>query len=105
MSTIETNHISVNFKGQSNAIHSIVPLVIQQSHHVPSSPLPLINTPSLPSSPSPFNDDKQVEKFYKKEKQISFEFDQLVKGMDMSHISSLPERIEYHPPFVQRISD
>lgn len=83
MSTIETNHIHVNFKGQSKIIHSIGPLIIQQSHNIPSSPLPLINTPSLPSSPSPFNDDKQVEKFYKKEKQISFEFDQLVKGIDL----------------------
>lgn len=78
MSTVETNHINVNFKGQSMAMHSIV----QQSQSIPSSPLPLINTGSLPSSPAPFNDDKQVEKFYKKEKQISFEFDQLVKGIE-----------------------
>ena len=83
MSTVETNHINVNFKGQSNAMHSTVPAIVQQFQTIPSSPLPLINTGSLPSSPAPFYDDKQVEKFYyKKEKQISFEFDQLVKGIE-----------------------
>jgi hypothetical protein len=85
MSTIESNHINTNLKGQSNTINSIVPSIYpsntQQSQTPPPPPLPLTNTTSLPSSPAPFNDDKPIEKYYKKEKQISFEFDQLVKGI------------------------
>ena len=51
------------------------------------SPMPLTPTTSLafPSPPpsTPYYDDKPVEKFYKKEKQILLEFDQLVKGKTM----------------------
>jgi hypothetical protein len=82
MSTIESNHIITNFKGQSNSIvPTIYPSNSQQSQTPPLPPLPLTTTSSLPSSPAPFNDDKPMEKYYKKEKQISFEFDQLVKGI------------------------
>lgn len=56
------------------------------------SPMPLTPTTSLafPSPPpsTPFYDDKPVEKFYKKEKQILLEFDQLVKGKIISSRSS-----------------
>jgi hypothetical protein len=52
-----------------------------QSQAPPPPPLPLTSSTSLPSSPAPFNEDKPIEKFYKKEKQILFEFDQIVKGI------------------------
>jgi hypothetical protein len=85
MSTIETNHIGINLKGQSNIINSIVPSMYSSNSHQsqtpPPPPLPLTLTASLPSSPAPFNEDKPIEKFYKKEKQILFEFDQIVKGI------------------------
>ena len=84
MSTIEFSHMNTNSKGQSYPINSIVPFTspstVQQSQTPPPPPLPITLTTSLPSSPAPFNDDKPMERFYKKEKQISFEFDQLVKG-------------------------
>jgi hypothetical protein len=85
MSTIESNHIGINSKGQSNIIHSTVPAIYptnsQQPQTPPLPPLPLTFTTSLPSSPALFNDDKPIEKCYKKEKQILFEFDQIVKGI------------------------
>jgi hypothetical protein len=84
MSTIESNHIGINSKGQSNIIHSTVPVIYpinsQQPQTPPLPPLPLTSSASLPS-PAPFNEDKPTEKFYKKEKQISLEFDQIVKGI------------------------
>ncbi len=84
MSTIDSNHINTNSKGQSNINHSTVSSNYfsntQQSHTPPPPPLPLTTTTSLPSSPAPFNEDKPIEKLYKKEKQISLEFDQVVKG-------------------------
>jgi hypothetical protein len=51
-----------------------------QSQIPPPPPAPLTSTISLPISPTPFNDDKPIEKFYKKEKQILLEFDQIFKG-------------------------
>lgn len=49
----------------------------------PPSTASLTPTTSSPSTPSPFYDDnKPIEKCYKKEKQILFEFDQTVKGKD-----------------------
>ena len=64
----------------------------------PTVPPPLLLPPAmsltpttsvaLPSPPpsTPFYDDKPVEKFYKKEKQILLEFDQLVKGKTHTYI-------------------
>jgi hypothetical protein len=70
MSTIESNTLTRNSKRQSNIMNSTVP----------PPPAPLTSTISLPISPTPFNDDKPIEKFYKKEKQILLEFDQIFKG-------------------------
>jgi hypothetical protein len=84
MSTIESNNFVTNSKGQSNIINSIVPSIYPsncQSQTPPPPPLPLTTSTSLPSSPAPFNEDKPIEKFYKKEKQILLEFDQIVKGI------------------------
>ncbi len=75
MSTILTNSTM-----QSNTINSTSPLTFNSQPQTPS-PLPLISSTSLPSTPAPFNEDKHTEKFYKKGKQIFVEFDQLVKGM------------------------
>jgi len=83
MSTIESNNIATNSKGQSNVINSTVPSIYPvniQPQTPPPPPLPLTSSASLPS-PAPFNEDKPTEKFYKKEKQISVEFDQIVKGI------------------------
>jgi hypothetical protein len=83
MSTIESNNIATNSKGQSSIINSTVLSIYHpsntQSQTPPPPPLPLTSSASLPS-PAPFNEDKPTEKFYKKEKQISLEFDQIVKG-------------------------
>ena len=83
MSTIESNNITMNSKGQPNIINSAVPITNPSNlpSKPPPPPLPLTSTASLPSSPTPFNDDKPIEKFYKKEKQILIEFDQIVKGI------------------------
>ena len=90
MSTIESTNISMNFKGQSNLINSIVssPYPSNSSHTQTPPPIPLTLTTSLPSSPAPFTDDRPIEKFYKKEKQILFEFDQVVKGIYFIAFSS-----------------
>ena len=84
MSTVESSNIMIISKGQSNVINSIVsssyPSNSPQIQTPPLPPTPLIVTGSLPSSPAPFNDDKPIEKCYKKEKHILLEFDQIVKG-------------------------
>ena len=79
MSTTDYNPIAtltkVHFNGPPSNSSSTAPQT------PPPVPLPLLPSASLPSSPAPFNDDKPMERFYKKEKQISLEFDQIVKGM------------------------
>jgi hypothetical protein len=83
MSTIESNNIITNSKGQSNVSNSTLPSPFPSNSQpqTPPPPLPLTITTSLPSPPALFNDDKPTERFYKKEKQISLEFEQIVKGM------------------------
>ncbi|CAF3538770.1 unnamed protein product [Rotaria sordida] len=84
MSTIESNNIAMNSKTQSNTVNSTALVVYQsniQSQTPPPPPLPLTSSTSLPSSSASFNEDKPIEKFYKKQKQIIVEFDQIVKGM------------------------
>ncbi|CAF5203926.1 unnamed protein product, partial [Rotaria magnacalcarata] len=72
----------MNTKSQSNTVSS-TSLVLYTSHLEclipPPPPLPLTSSISLPSSPASFNEDKPIEKYYKKEKQILVEFDQIVK--------------------------
>jgi hypothetical protein len=83
MSTIESNNTTMTSKGQSNIVNSIVPSIYLSNSQIqtpPLPPLPITATTSLPSSPAPFNEDKHIEKFYKKGKQIFLEFDQIVKG-------------------------
>lgn len=86
MSTIESNNLVTNSKGQSNQMQSIVSSMYPsnpQPQTPPPPPIPLTTSSSLPSSPAPFNDEKSNEKFYKKQKQILLEFDQIVKGTDI----------------------
>jgi hypothetical protein len=78
MSTIETNLKNPLIASTSATSSSSQP-VIPGPLLLPIA-APLTPTTSLPSTPSPFYDDKPTEKLYKKEKQILFEFDQIVKG-------------------------
>jgi hypothetical protein len=82
MSTTESNPFATLTKVHFNGPPSNVP-----PQTPPPVPLPLLPSASLPSSPAPFNDDKPMERFYKKEKQISLEFDQIVKGMCVTCVS------------------
>ncbi|CAF4641106.1 unnamed protein product [Rotaria socialis] len=80
MSTIESNPKNQPVLSISTSLQPVTPS--------PTPPPPLIipnastitPTTSLPSSPALFHDDKPIEKLYKKEKQILFEFEQIVKG-------------------------
>jgi len=80
MSTIESNVKNQLITSISAPSQSVIP---------PSLSLPtaasLATTTSLPlpapPPPTPYYDDKPIEKFYKKEKQISLEFEQIVKGI------------------------
>ncbi|CAF1490729.1 unnamed protein product [Rotaria sordida] len=74
MSTIETN-----LKNQPIVSISVSPQAIKS---LPPPSLSISTTSSLTpntSSATIFYDDKQIEKTYKKGKQILFEFDQIVK--------------------------
>jgi hypothetical protein len=78
MSTIETNlknPLIASTSATSTASQPVIPAPLLLPITAPLTP-----TTSLPSTPSPFYDDKSTEKLYKKEKQILFEFDQIVKG-------------------------
>ena len=81
MSTVESNiknqinRLLSNSTCPSPSSHSNIPAPLTPTTH------PLTPTTSLPSSPAPFYDDKPIEKFYKKEKQIHLEFEQIVKGI------------------------
>ena len=86
MSAVESNTTGMTTKGPLTLMNSTTPsihLANSQAQTPPPPPLPLTSTTSLPASPAPFNEDKPIEKFYKKEKQILFEFDQIVKGMSV----------------------
>jgi hypothetical protein len=72
MSTIESNTKNHPIISASASLSS-QPVVVP--------PPLLLPTTSLPSTPTPFYDDKSTEKLYKKPKQISLEFDQIVKGI------------------------
>ncbi|CAF1600945.1 unnamed protein product [Adineta ricciae] len=92
MSTSESNnHTATNGKMQSNLINStsssIHPLNSQPQTPSPP-PLAITYHASVPPSPAQFNEDKHGERFQKKGKQILFEFDQIVKGID--HFLLLP---------------
>ena len=92
MSTIESNCISLNSKSSSNTINFATTAQWPsnlQSQTPPPPPLPLSLSSSLPSSPASLNEDKPNEKLYKKEKQILFEFDQIVKGVYSSFCPSI----------------
>ncbi|CAM4782253.1 unnamed protein product [Rotaria magnacalcarata] len=63
----------------------------------PPPPSPLTSSISLPSSPASFNEDKPIEKYYKKEKQILVEFDQIVKEIRFQlteQLKCLEQRID-----------
>lgn len=104
MSTSESsNQTGSHSKMQSNLItstsSSLQPLNSQAHTPPPPPPLPLAPTSSasLPSSPASFNEDKHVEKFQKKGKQILFEFDQIVRGTD-THSAALCSALLCPPP-------
>ncbi|CAF0862814.1 unnamed protein product [Rotaria sordida] len=100
MSTIESNNIAMNSKTQSNTVNSTALVVYQsniQSQTPPPPPLPLTSSTSLPSSSASFNEDKPIEKFYKKQKQIIVEFDQIVKDIRFQlneQLKCLEQRID-----------
>ncbi|CAF1005375.1 unnamed protein product [Adineta steineri] len=82
MSTIETNLknspiISTSGTSSLSAQHITPPPPLLLPIAAPLTPT-TSSSPSTPS-PSPFYDDKPTEKYYKKEKQILIEFDQIVK--------------------------
>ncbi|CAF3949121.1 unnamed protein product [Rotaria magnacalcarata] len=90
----------MNTKSQSNTVSS-TSLVLYTSHLEclipPPPPLPLTSSISLPSSPASFNEDKPIEKYYKKEKQILVEFDQIVKEIRFQlteQLKCLEQRID-----------
>ena len=75
MSTIESNI-------KTQPIPLSIPPPLSLPTNAPLTPTTSISTPTPPPPPppTPFYDDRPVEKFYKKQKQISLEFDQIVKG-------------------------
>jgi hypothetical protein len=76
--------IESNLKNQPSVPCSILSISSPTPLLLPNS-LPLTPTSSLPSTPSAFYDDRSTEKLYKKQKQILFEFDQIVKGIEICH--------------------
>ncbi|CAF3685098.1 unnamed protein product [Rotaria socialis] len=97
MSTIESNPKNQPVLSISTSLQPVTPS--------PTPPPPLIipnastitPTTSLPSSPALFHDDKPIEKLYKKEKQILFEFEQIVKDIRFQlseQLKCLEQRIE-----------
>jgi hypothetical protein len=82
MSTIETNLMNQPITSASATSSVSQPVTLPPPLLLPTT-APLTPTTSLPSTPSPFYDDKPTEKLYKKEKQILLEFDQIVKGIKM----------------------
>jgi hypothetical protein len=83
MSTTESNIKNqpiVSTSASSSSIHSGIPPPLLLPTATPLTATPSVPLPPPPPPPTPFYDDKSTEKFYKKEKQILLEFDQLVKG-------------------------
>jgi len=91
MSTIESNLINQPITSISASSSSSPQSVIPPPLLLPT-PTPLTATTSLPlpspppPTPTTFYDDKLIEKFYKKEKQILLEFEQIVKGTKISSL-------------------
>jgi hypothetical protein len=79
MSTIESNLKNQPITSISVPSQSAVPPPLLLPTASPLTPTTSSPLPS-PPPPTPYYDDKPIEKFYKKEKQISLEFEQIVKG-------------------------
>jgi hypothetical protein len=92
MSTIESNLKNQLITSISAPSQSVTPpslLLPTAASLTPTTSLPL---PS-PTPPTPYYDDKPIEKFYKKEKQISLEFEQIVKGIYIKEFVRFTMRI------------
>ena len=79
MSTVESNLKNQSVELSSTSLSqpgTSFPIVLRTTG-------PLTPAASIPSSPTFVTDDKPIEKLYKKEKQILFEFDQIVKGIEI----------------------
>jgi hypothetical protein len=84
MSTVESNIKNQPIISTPASTQPVIPPPLLLPTTAPLTPTTsLTPTTPLPSSPASFYDDKQIEKFYKKEKQIHLEFEQIVKGIEI----------------------